>query len=42
MDLVEGEVIEQIEEVGDGWWTGVGAGGKSGYFPCKALACRYF
>lgn len=35
MSLVEGEVIEQIEEVGEGWWSGVGQGGaKTGLFPC--------
>jgi hypothetical protein len=40
MNLVEGEYIEQIEEADEGWWTGVGAGGKSGLFPgsCYALA----
>lgn len=32
--LVEGEVIEQIEQVDEDWWFGVGAGGtKSGLFP---------
>jgi len=36
MNLLEGEYIEQIEEVGDGWWSGVGPGGKSGLFPCKS------
>ena len=35
MNLVEGEVIEQIEEVVEGWWSGVGQGGtKTGLFPC--------
>ena len=35
MTLVEGEVIEQIEEIDEGWWSGVGEGGtKSGLFPC--------
>ena len=34
MHLVEGEYIEQIEEVDEGWWTGVGSDGKSGLFPC--------
>lgn len=43
MSLVEGEVIEQIEEVDDGWWSGVGQGGtKTGLFPgmsrCDVLA----
>ena len=34
MGLIEGEYIEQIEEVDEGWWSGVGAGGKAGLFPC--------
>lgn len=33
MHLIEGEYIEQIEEVGEGWWSGVGADGKTGLFP---------
>lgn len=34
MSLVEGELIEQIEEVDEGWWSGVGQGGaKTGLFP---------
>ena len=34
MSLVEGEVIEQIEQLDEGWWSGVGANGtKSGLFP---------
>ena len=34
MALVEGELIEQIEQVDEGWWSGVGQGGaKSGLFP---------
>jgi hypothetical protein len=33
MTLVEGEYIDQIEEIDDGWWSGVGPGGKSGLFP---------
>ncbi|KXN80747.1 Tyrosine-protein kinase receptor TYRO3 [Leucoagaricus sp. SymC.cos] len=32
MNLVEGEYIEQVEGVGEGWWTGIGTGGKAGYF----------
>ena len=35
MNLVEGERIEQIERTEDGWWSGVGPGGKSGLFPRK-------
>jgi len=34
MNLVEGEFITDIEEVDEGWWTGVGSGGKTGLFPC--------
>lgn len=36
MGLVEGELIEQIEQVDEGWWSGVSADGtKSGLFPGK-------
>ena len=38
MELVEGEIIESIEEIDEGWWTGVGPGGKSGLFPCMCFA----
>lgn len=34
MSLVEGEYIKNIEECDDGWWSGVGGGGKTGLFPC--------
>ena len=34
MELTEGELIEQIEQLDEGWWSGVGEGGaKSGLFP---------
>ena len=34
MDLIEGELIEEIEQLDEGWWSGVGAGGsKQGLFP---------
>jgi drebrin-like protein len=33
MHLIEGELIENIEQIDDGWWAGVGPGGKSGLFP---------
>jgi len=34
MSLEEGEQIEQIEQIDEGWWSGVGNGGaKSGLFP---------
>ncbi|KAI0940986.1 hypothetical protein AcV7_003214 [Taiwanofungus camphoratus] len=36
MGLVEGELIEQIEQVDEGWWSGVSADGtKSGLFPAN-------
>ena len=35
MALTEGETIEQIEQIDEGWWSGVGAGGKTGLFPGK-------
>lgn len=38
MALVEGEMIEQIEMLDEGWWSGVGQGGaKSGLFPGALL-----
>jgi hypothetical protein len=33
LPLMEGEMIENIEEIDEGWWTGTGPGGKSGLFP---------
>ena len=34
MELGEGEVIEQIEQLDEGWWSGIGAHGtKQGLFP---------
>lgn len=33
MALAEGELIEQIEQIDEGWWAGVGPGGKRGLFP---------
>ena len=34
MPLVEGELIEEIEKLDEGWWSGVGANGtKTGLFP---------
>ncbi|KAJ6624893.1 SH3 domain-containing protein [Mycena sp. CBHHK59/15] len=35
MNLVEGELIEQVEEIDEGWWSGIGPGGKSGLFPAN-------
>lgn len=36
MNLTEGELIEQIEQLDEGWWSGVGDGGaKQGLFPGK-------
>jgi len=37
MNLVEGELIEEIEELGEGWCSGVGGNGaKSGLFPSES------
>ena len=34
MQLVEGELIEEIEKLDEGWWSGVGDNGaKRGLFP---------
>ncbi|KAM6489626.1 hypothetical protein JOM56_014948 [Amanita muscaria] len=33
MSLVEGEYTEQIEKADEGWWHGLGPGGKCGLFP---------
>lgn len=34
MNLVEDELIEEIEQLDEGWWSGVGSdGAKSGLFP---------
>ena len=34
MDLAEGELIQEIEKLDEGWWSGVGGNGtKSGLFP---------
>ena len=34
MNLVEGEVIHQVEQLDEGWWNGVSIDGmKSGLFP---------
>jgi len=34
MNLVEDELIEEIEQLDEGWWSGVGSSGaKSGLFP---------
>jgi hypothetical protein len=36
MNLIEGEIIEQIEQPDEDWWSGVGEGGtKMGLFPGK-------
>ena len=42
MNLVEGEFITDIEEIDEGWWTGVGSGGKTGLFPCKSPISVFF
>ena len=33
LPLIEGEMIEDIEPIDENWWSGTGAGGKSGLFP---------
>ena len=33
--LVEGEIVEQIEMVDEGWWQATNAKGESGLFPCE-------
>ena len=41
MDLTEGELIEQIEQLDEGWWSGVGANGtKQGLFPGEPAGPR--
>ena len=37
MNLLEGDVITDVEEIDEGWWTGIGPGGKTGLFPCKSF-----
>lgn len=34
MALEEGEILEQVEMIDEGWWSAVGPRGKSGLFPC--------
>ena len=34
MNLLQGEYIKHIEQFDDGWWSGIGRGGKTGLFPC--------
>jgi hypothetical protein len=31
-----------MEEVNEGWWKGVGPGGKTGLFPCKSFVYVFF
>lgn len=33
MSLIEGEIIEDVDQVDESWWTGSGPGGKAGLFP---------
>ena len=35
MELVEGELIEQIEQTAEEWWSGVSGNGKAGLFPAN-------
>lgn len=35
MDLVEGEILEQVDQTDEGWWFAISADGtKQGLFPC--------
>ena len=31
--MQEGQIIKNIDEIDDGWWSGVGPGGQEGMFP---------
>jgi len=33
MSLIDGEYIKHVEKCDDGWWSGIGPGGKTGLFP---------
>ena len=36
MSLIEGEILEQVDQIDEGWWSAVGDGGaKSGLFPAN-------
>lgn len=32
LDLAEGEIVEDVEQIDEGWWSG-SLNGKSGLFP---------
>jgi len=35
MTLIEGEILERIEMIDEGWWSATGDNGnKQGLFPC--------
>jgi len=42
LPLLEGEIIEDIEPLDEGWWSGTGPGGRSGLFPGRHLSLRQF
>lgn len=43
MNLIEGEILEQIEQIDEGWWQAVGDNGtKAGLFPCTFLTYHFF
>ena len=46
MHLVEGELIEEVEKLDEGWWSGVGDNGaKRGLFPGESergVRCDWF
>ena len=33
MSLIEGEILEDIVQADENWWSGTGSGGRSGLFP---------
>lgn len=39
MTLIEGEILEKVDIVDEGWWSAVGDGGKKeGLFPCSSIS----
>lgn len=42
MSLTEGEIVEDVDQVDESWWTGTGPGGKSGLFPGLCHIISFF
>lgn len=42
LELEEGEVLEGIEMVDEGWWSGISRDGRSGLFPCAFVLVSFF